>query len=343
MAFTEIFTRNSRNNTDGWKKNPFKALDPYSEEESQEFYGRKDEVQNLYYHVKQNYLTVLYGESGVGKSSVINAGLVPLLRKKNLFPILLRTSAILNEEEPARFVLRQVIEEAQKRSYTLFDDFEGKTIDPESSEYLDKTLWEFFHQVSFYKKHNSEPEKFNVAKNTLPLLIFDQFEEIFSAPVSSRKEKFINELASLVENYPLKRVWQMEVSNELPNCKILISLKSESIPKLGKLSNIIPSISQTRNKVMLDRLTDSQGAFIINQLGNEHGTKDIFPKETIDHIINEISSFDDLGNLEKRKVQPYFLSLYCHEVYDNVINRKNKANIQVADLQNDTEVLKRFY
>ncbi len=343
MALSEMFNKKSRYKPEG--RNPFKALDPYSEEESEKFFGRNDEVQSLYYHVKQNYLTVLYGESGVGKSSIINAGLVPLLRTKNIFPIRLRTSAILNEENPAKFILKQVIKEAVEYNYLLYNDYEGMIIDHESIEYLDKSLWEFFHQISFYKKDKADSEQFNANKNvpTLPLLIFDQFEEIFSAPVSSRKEEFLNELASLVENYPMQRVRHMDVSNEPPNCKILISLKSESMPKLGKLSSIIPSISQTRNKIMLDRLTDVQGSYIIDQVGNEKGSTAIFPKETINHIINEISSFDDLGNLEKRKVQPYFLSLYCHEVYDNVVNRKNKSEIQVSDLKNDTEVLKRFY
>ncbi len=345
MALTKIFHKEDRDREASWSKNPFKALDPYAEDESEKFYGRKDEIQNLYYHVKQNYLTVLYGESGVGKSSIINAGLVPLLRTKNILPVRLRTSAILGEKDPAKFILKHVIQEANEFNFLLYDDFEGEIINRKTDECLNKSLYGFFHQISLYKHDPDKTDEFKVNEHvpTIPLLILDQFEEVFSAPVSSSKEEFINELASLVENYPLHRNWNKDVSNELPNCKILVSIKSEAIPKLGKLSGIIPGISYTRNKIMLDRLTDSQGKYIINQLGNEQGTLSKFPKETINHIINEIASFDDLGNLEKRKVQPYFMSLYCHEVYTDVINRKKKESIRVADLKDDTKLLKRYY
>ena len=43
------------------------------------FFGRKEDVKKLYTRVKAQSLVVLFAKSGIGKSSLLNAGLLPLL------------------------------------------------------------------------------------------------------------------------------------------------------------------------------------------------------------------------------------------------------------------------
>ncbi|MDQ2856182.1 MAG: ATP-binding protein, partial [Acidobacteriota bacterium] len=61
---------------------PYKGWQPFSEADSKYFFGRSREegiiLQNLY----GIPLTVLYGESGAGKSSVLQAGIVARLRQE---------------------------------------------------------------------------------------------------------------------------------------------------------------------------------------------------------------------------------------------------------------------
>ena len=65
----------------------FKGSSYYEEQDSQLFKGRDKESRELLYIVENNDFSVCYAESGEGKSSLINAGLIPLMRKRNLFPI----------------------------------------------------------------------------------------------------------------------------------------------------------------------------------------------------------------------------------------------------------------
>ena len=63
------------------KRNPFVGLRPYDDEDAVNFHGRDKEVENLLEIIHKNKLTALVGPPGSGKSSLINAGLIPRLKK----------------------------------------------------------------------------------------------------------------------------------------------------------------------------------------------------------------------------------------------------------------------
>ena len=62
--------------------NPYKGLASFDQEDNYRFYGRKDAVNTLYDKISQQNLLVIVGNSGSGKSSLIKAGLLPLLEKE---------------------------------------------------------------------------------------------------------------------------------------------------------------------------------------------------------------------------------------------------------------------
>ncbi len=59
---------------------PYLGLAPYEEKDAPFFFGRDREREIISANFLTNRLTVLYGPSGVGKSSVLRAGVVPYLR-----------------------------------------------------------------------------------------------------------------------------------------------------------------------------------------------------------------------------------------------------------------------
>ncbi|MDJ0746170.1 MAG: AAA family ATPase [Xenococcaceae cyanobacterium MO_167.B27] len=68
-------------------KSPYKGLIAYSEEDRLFFFGREQDREKITDELKARRLTVLYGASGVGKSSVLRAGVAYHLRqaaKKNV-------------------------------------------------------------------------------------------------------------------------------------------------------------------------------------------------------------------------------------------------------------------
>jgi putative ribosome biogenesis GTPase RsgA len=52
------------------QKSPFKFLDSYSKEDRNIFFGRDNEIEELYSRVFQSRVLVVYGISGTGKSSL---------------------------------------------------------------------------------------------------------------------------------------------------------------------------------------------------------------------------------------------------------------------------------
>jgi hypothetical protein len=60
--------------------NPYRGLQSYDEEHAPLFFGRSKFVATLAERVRAQSLTIVLGASGTGKSSVVKAGLLPLLR-----------------------------------------------------------------------------------------------------------------------------------------------------------------------------------------------------------------------------------------------------------------------
>jgi hypothetical protein len=64
------------------KRSPYKGLESFDEDDQLLFYGRDDAIKELRTRAKHNRLVVVSGASGTGKSSVIKAGLLPVLRSE---------------------------------------------------------------------------------------------------------------------------------------------------------------------------------------------------------------------------------------------------------------------
>src|SRR5215472_18603141 len=64
------------------RSTPYVGLQPYTEADIEYFFGRERDQRIVAANLGAARLTVLYGASGVGKSSVLLAGVVPNLRAR---------------------------------------------------------------------------------------------------------------------------------------------------------------------------------------------------------------------------------------------------------------------
>jgi WD40 repeat protein len=87
-------------------RNPFMGLKSFEEEDSLLFFGRDRVVEQLTQMAQDHQLVVVSGVSGTGKSSVIKAGLLPLMRKKGcqILPV------IRPGEEPMQSLKEEVLD-----------------------------------------------------------------------------------------------------------------------------------------------------------------------------------------------------------------------------------------
>ena len=60
---------------------PYRGLMPYTAAEWDLFFGRSDDIQRVYHRICENPVTIIYGEAGVGLTSLLGAGLQPRLEK----------------------------------------------------------------------------------------------------------------------------------------------------------------------------------------------------------------------------------------------------------------------
>src|SRR4051812_22245463 len=64
--------------TEQAKTHRYPGAKPFSENERHVFYSRSTDTKKLYQLISLEKLVLLYGKSGLGKSSLLNAGVLPL-------------------------------------------------------------------------------------------------------------------------------------------------------------------------------------------------------------------------------------------------------------------------
>jgi hypothetical protein len=118
---------------------PFKLLEAYGPDEKDIFFGRDAEIHALYNLLQQTRLVLVYGASGTGKTSLIQAGLPKVFKATDWFRISVRRRDDINtslREEIARALpegsapadllqsIRQLYERRWIPVYLVFDQFE---------------------------------------------------------------------------------------------------------------------------------------------------------------------------------------------------------------------------
>ncbi len=88
-----------KGNSNETKANPWKGLVPYQDGDKCLFCGRERETEELSEIVRQNTIVTLYGRSGVGKTSLLQAGIFPIMRFFGYKPIPIRLSTERNAGE----------------------------------------------------------------------------------------------------------------------------------------------------------------------------------------------------------------------------------------------------
>ncbi len=285
------------------ERNPWLGLASYTEETREFFYGRDEEVAELARRVQRKLLTVLFGQSGLGKTSVLRAGLVPRLRAQGYCPIYVRIDYGRDSPEPAEQIKQAISRTAR---YAGQWTQAGVAVEGES-------LWEFLH-------HRDDVLRDEAGATLIPLLIFDQFEEIFTLAQSdefgrARAARFIEELADLVENRPPQALEAKLENDETASerfdfgrsdYRVLIALREDYLAPLESLKKAMPSISQ--NRLRLAPMTGNQALAAVLQPG-----KKLVSEEVAAAIVRFVAGGAELANAE---VEPSLLSLICRELND---------------------------
>ena len=203
-----------------------------------------------------------------------------------------------------------------------------------------ESLWEFLH-------HRDDQLLDDAGKVVTPLVIFDQFEEIFTLAQGDdagrqRAARFVEDLADLVENR-LPKALEARLDDDESiverfdftrgDYRILIALREDYLAHLEGFKGQMPSITQ--NRMRLARMTGAQALDAVRKPGGA-----LVNEEVAEAIVRFIAGGAELRNAE---VEPSLLSLICREL-NNTRIAQGRREISVDLLAGSREtILSEFY
>ncbi len=284
---------------------PYKGRLPYSEADRLFFFGREDEQESITDRLISWRLTILYGASGVGKSSVLRAGVAYQLRQ----------------------IARQNLEKYEKPelAVVVVSLLEGKLADEKSSlepltelkEAIAREITDLFllkeqavqpisPDLSFVKTLQKWTEVVQKEKGGGRLfIILDQFEDCLDYLLDKQrqdeqgKETFEDALSAAINDTSL-------------NVNFLLAIREESLAKLdyfkGRIRNLLdnrleikrldensalkaitkPLDEYNRHKIILDKLLNSRLTILY---GDSDAHKSTVLRDAIYHYLSQDPKF----------------------------------------------------
>lgn len=336
---------------------------PFTTEEQDIFFGRRDAVRQLCDRIRLEPLMVLYGKSGLGKSSLINAGVLPEMEKNGQFKAFTFRFGAFTEE---------------KTDTPLGISLER--LRPASSDGLlekilpgDESLWRCLKarqrgviseegggDISSTKGQHRELSPARSSQMTAPhttgfLLVFDQFEELFTYP-PAQVEQFAQQLAELLfttiparyrealdktleANPKAFKTRELGRLAEPFTLRVLMAIRSDRMSLLNRLTDYLPNV--LKNCFELGPLDRAAAEEAILAPAYRPGEQYISPQfdysdEALHHILDFLT---DGGN---DPVESFQLQILCQTLEDKVIEN-NLRTVGMGDIGDPRSIYEHYY
>lgn len=267
---------------------PYRFLERYTNEDARVFFGRGSYIRDLYQRLTSQQsapVIMLYGQSGVGKSSLLGAGVFPRLEEEYDIQYI-RRDPELGLSHALRTALLPNYNEKQEDKTVVHEKIEGTILAFE--ETLKGTVGAAKHQlekvIADLKKRRAEferqpdqlsdqlHERWQQLEQTSSkkglIIILDQVEEVFTRPMAGNPHElqhFLKEVQTIFDQ-----------PGQRSKGKLVLAYRKEYDSELEKAfrQHNIP-----KEKVFLDKL-DKQGIEeIVNGLASNKNLRDKYHLE----------------------------------------------------------------
>lgn len=269
------------------------------------FFGRKTETEILTHRVRAHRMLVLFGQSGLGKTSLLQAGLFPNLRAHGLLPVPIRFDQ--PGENPVATVIEAILAACQAQ---------GADCEPGERT----GIWAFFKTTDLWQGE----------RLLTPVLVMDQFEEVFTRQEAEFRVSLAAELRDLVaQGLPPSARRRREAGERLgysdspPNLRVVLSFREEYLAALEELTADVPAIlenrfrltrldaDRAREAVVRPAAVDSAGVFATQPFR--------YAESTVDGMMAFLSN-------NAGEVEPFQLQVLCQHIEGLVAARQKKGD-----------------
>jgi len=309
------------------KKYRYPGATPFKTEQANIFFGRDQDTDDLYRIIRHEPLVVLYGKSGFGKSSLINAGIIPLCGKEKIYaPVVVRFGSWSENVDatPLSIVKSAII---TTKGQTLLN----KLI-PD-----DESLWRF-------------SKNRQLIGGDKPLLLFDQFEELFSYP-NDQIIAFQQELSELLNtSIPLRfrrlideargiTDEEEEALEKSLETRIVFAIRSDRMHLLDRLATYLPNILRNCFELKALKKGDAQSAILSPALTEGDFATPTFEYSNI--AVENLLKFLEDG--QERRVEGILLQMLCEHFERNQVAGQGKLFLDLQEIGNPDDIVKNYY
>lgn len=303
------------------RSNPY--VGPHAFQHGQSLYGRDQETRALLDLLIAERMVLLYSPSGAGKTSLIQASLIPSLarRRFRVLPVIQ-----VGHEFPPDFALPP-----SSNRYVVSTLISLEAEKPPAQRLPLDELANL--SLSEYLEHHLDTSDRQVSSSENVVMIFDQFEEIITLEPTDleARQTFFEHLGEMLEN---RWLWS------------LFAMREEYVTRLDPFLDAIPN--QLHDTFRLELLQAPAATQAIREPARQAGVP--FHDQAIARLVHDLQQVRTLhpdGSLAEVSglfVEPLQLQVVCYRLWEELA--PNKSSIEIADvdqLGNVTTALADYY
>lgn len=312
--------------------NRFPGVKPFAANEKALFFGRDRDIADLADLIRVEKISVLFGKSGYGKSSLLNAGVLPKLAPTfQIIEVRFNEYIAGQTPSPLKNLLRRLFE---------------KTVERADFEFLQKNDWPKSLWLDL-KRRESRPF----------LFVFDQFEEFFSYP-ASQQLAFKNQFADLFDDGMPEQI--REAAQNLTRADrrrlaapleihALFAIRADRMSDLNRLKNGLPVIMHKMYELRPLSTEQAREAIVRPALEKGAFSSPIFQFEeaALQKILTDLSA-SNTGL--SSGVEAFQLQILCDSIESKVAggfisdrDGNGLPDVGEADLPNFSQVFGEYY
>jgi YVTN family beta-propeller protein len=328
-----------------------KITDPYigprpfrrDPDDQKRFFGRDREADEILSLIFAHQLVLIYAQSGAGKTSILNAQVVPALEKYGYIVLPTARVGVASDTKVGtkKFDNTDNITSHGRSNFYMFNALQSLKPESDSGLFVNKLLYEFLAEYFPLRKEISDKLKPRV-------LVFDQLEEIFrffpDNTWRQQQENFFEQVAEALEKDSLLRIVFVIREDYLAELDHFIRILPERLRPRFRLERLRKDAAFRAIKGPLERTSTNLSQLLETEEINkqiEELVNDLLKIRVEDPLTGEPQQID--GEF----VEPIQLQLVCRRWWqEKSSSRKTASQTHIKLEKSLTDVdkaLKEFY